>query len=849
MSLKSGLLAESTWAMDALNILLYDDSTIAYFHLKHFPGMLNILLEHYLKCLKLVFNKENGNEFNGLLANNYPSFDDDYENEDDDDDDDEEDDDIESDEENEYDSNIEENKNFVNNDKNINNHHHHNNNNNKSDNSEIDSDQEEDNYSDSSELNDPKTANQHYTNKKLNNVNRKKINGYCNNNHNSSETGKTNHNKHSKRGRKPKINNANKIELTSSKLIGDDIYNKYKHLFDDDLKIMRINFNDRDNLNRFLHYYKSFKFNDSKVCEYWYKYNETIIEKLKNNNSNHSKKNKKIKLNNNEKYLVKKREKRELNNYILTNFSTDNDLTTLNKLFYGRYYEAVKLEQKINKKINDRKEKLQLNSTSNVNTNKITSIENTDNNCSEIEKLKKLNSEFIKRHQTKSCTTNNNNNEPSTNNDNNNNRGNSKKIYDDQITTDEECIFKIANQSNLELMNRVICLSTIFRNLSFVPGNDVELCKNPLLLKILGRLITFKHTHNIKISSNKKSSISSQQQHLVQLQQQNSENINLDEIDNNDNEQLLSINDDYYLDEEFECIKQMQNKNLLYKINQSTKNLPAGDEWWWDCVQILRENTLVTIANISGTLNLNTYEEDVIELFAHGLLHWSICKSNDAQDTLSTLNETSLLSPQRLAIESLSKMTINDDNVDLVLTSIYGMRSYLEIFVNQLCTEWLVRRDDQTLREFSIVLITALAKCDQFASRLIARHTTFLISFLEDFEEQTRRIAASNPNLVMPPSYYINNIANNQNNESNSNINEEHLGTTVDMLRRCSNCIMYLSVYNENIPFIMKHENRLLDLTTSQYVDYKVIQTLAEVLFYCSSKMNEPALKMARHYK
>jgi hypothetical protein len=836
MSLKSGLLAESTWAMDALNILLYDDSTIAYFHLKHFPGMLNILLEHYLKCLKLVFNKENGNEFNNLLANNYPFDDNEDENEYD----------VETEnEENEYDSNSEgeneENQHFVNNNNNYNINSNHNNI--KSDNSDVDSlDAEEDNYSDSSDLNDPKAANNHYSNKK-NNFNRKKLNGYCsssnnnnNNHHNSSEVGKVNHNKHSKRGRKPKVNNnINNSNLeTTSKLINSDIYNKYKHLFDDDLKIMRINFNDRDTLNRFLHYYKSFKFNDSKVCEYWYKYNENIIDKLKHNNQTHNIiKNKKLKLNN-EKVEVKKREKRELNNYILTNFSTNNDLTTLNKLFYGRYYEAVKLEQKINKKLNDRKERLTINLNSNVNTNK-TIIDNTD---SEIEKLKKLNSEFIKRHQTKSCI----NNEASTNNNINN--SNSKKIYEDQITTDEESIFKIANQSNLELMNRVICLSTIFRNLSFVPGNDVELCKNPLLLKILGRLITFKHTHNIKISNKKLSS----QQHLVQVRE-NSENNNLDEIENNDKELLLSINAEDYLDEEFECIKQMKNKNLLYKINQSTKNLPSGDEWWWDCVQILRENTLVTIANISSTLNLNTYEEDVIELFAHGLVHWSICKSNDAQDTLSTLNETSLLSPQRLAIESLSKMTINDDNVDLVLTSIYGMRSYLETFVNQLCTEWLLRRDDQTLREFSIVLITALAKCDQFASRLISRQSTFLISFLEDFEEQTRRIAASNPNLVIPPSYYINNMINNQNNESNSNINEEHLGTTVDMLRRCSNCIMYLSVYNENIPFIMKHENRLLDLTTSQYVDYKVSQTLAEVLFYCSSKMNETTLKFAKNFK
>lgn len=33
MSLKSGLLAESTWALDTINILLHDDNSIATFDL------------------------------------------------------------------------------------------------------------------------------------------------------------------------------------------------------------------------------------------------------------------------------------------------------------------------------------------------------------------------------------------------------------------------------------------------------------------------------------------------------------------------------------------------------------------------------------------------------------------------------------------------------------------------------------------------------------------------------------------------------------------------------------------------------------------------------------------------
>jgi len=55
MSLRSGLLAETTWALDVLNILLFDDSAIAYFGLTHMPGLLEVLLEHWRKTLDDVF--------------------------------------------------------------------------------------------------------------------------------------------------------------------------------------------------------------------------------------------------------------------------------------------------------------------------------------------------------------------------------------------------------------------------------------------------------------------------------------------------------------------------------------------------------------------------------------------------------------------------------------------------------------------------------------------------------------------------------------------------------------------------------------------------------------------------
>ncbi|KAJ4918482.1 hypothetical protein JOQ06_024734, partial [Pogonophryne albipinna] len=55
MSLKSGLLAESTWALDTINILLYDDNSITTFNLCQLPGFLELVVEYFRRCLIEIF--------------------------------------------------------------------------------------------------------------------------------------------------------------------------------------------------------------------------------------------------------------------------------------------------------------------------------------------------------------------------------------------------------------------------------------------------------------------------------------------------------------------------------------------------------------------------------------------------------------------------------------------------------------------------------------------------------------------------------------------------------------------------------------------------------------------------
>ena len=59
LALKSGLLMESTWALDTLNILLYDDNSVQYFGLGNMPGLLDSLIDTWRQALIQVFDVAN----------------------------------------------------------------------------------------------------------------------------------------------------------------------------------------------------------------------------------------------------------------------------------------------------------------------------------------------------------------------------------------------------------------------------------------------------------------------------------------------------------------------------------------------------------------------------------------------------------------------------------------------------------------------------------------------------------------------------------------------------------------------------------------------------------------------
>uniref|UniRef100_A0A668A779 AT-rich interactive domain 1B n=1 Tax=Myripristis murdjan TaxID=586833 RepID=A0A668A779_9TELE len=301
------------------------------------------------------------------------------------------------------------------------------------------------------------------------------------------------------------------------------------------------------------------------------------------------------------------------------------------------------------------------------------------------------------------------------------------------------------------LAKRCVCVSNIVRGLSFVPGNDADMSRHPGLVLILGRLVLLHHHHPRR----KRTPPSYQREE----------------------EQGLAC---------------------------------SRDEWWWDCLAALRENTLVTLANMAGQLDLSLYPESICLPILDGLLHWMVCPSAEAQDPFSAAGGFSSLTPQRLVLECLCKLSIQDSNVDLLLaTPPFGRQQKLFATLVRHVGE----RKSQVCREMAVAVLSNLAQGDPTAARAIALQkgsVGTLIGFLEDsvtmaqYQQSPHGLlhAAAPPE---PPS--------------------------VNMMCRAAKALLAMAKVEENRTEFVLYESRLLDISLSAALGSPVAAIMCEVLF------------------
>ncbi|XP_066472056.1 AT-rich interactive domain-containing protein 1B isoform X3 [Tiliqua scincoides] len=330
---------------------------------------------------------------------------------------------------------------------------------------------------------------------------------------------------------------------------------------------------------------------------------------------------------------------------------------------------------------------------------------------------------------------------------------NIKLLEDEPRSRDETPLCTITHWQD-SLAKRCICVSNIVRSLSFVPGNDAEMSKHPGLVLILGKLILLHHEHP-------------ERKRAPQTYEKEEE-----------------------VDKGVACSK---------------------DEWWWDCLEVLRDNTLVTLANISGQLDLSAYTESICLPILDGLLHWMVCPSAEAQDPFPTVGPNSVLSPQRLVLETLCKLSIQDNNVDLILaTPPFSRQEKLYATL----VRYVGDRKNPVCREMSMALLSNLAQGDTLAARAIAVQKGSignLISFLEDgvtmaqYQQSQHNLMHMQPPPLEPPS--------------------------VDMMCRAAKALLAMARVEENRSEFLLHEGRLLDISISAVLNSLVASVICDVLF------------------
>lgn len=328
------------------------------------------------------------------------------------------------------------------------------------------------------------------------------------------------------------------------------------------------------------------------------------------------------------------------------------------------------------------------------------------------------------------------------------------KILEDEPHSKDETPLSTLSDWQDSLARRCICVSNIVRSLSFVPGNDLELSKHPGLLLLLGRLVLLHHRH----PERKQAPVT------------------------------------YEKDEEDEGVS------------------CERDEWWWDCLEVLRENCLVTLANISGQLDLSIYPESICLPLLDGLLHWAVCPSAEALDPFPTLGPHSSLSPQRLVLETLSKLSIQDNNVDLILAT--PPFSRLEKLYGSL-VRLVGERKVAVCREMAVILLANLAQGDSLAARAIAVQKGSvgnLLGFLEDSLAATQYQQSQSSLLQMQGG-------------------PQFEPTSVDMMRRAARALHALAKVEENHSEFTLYESRLLDISMSPLMNSLVSQVICDVLF------------------
>lgn len=339
-------------------------------------------------------------------------------------------------------------------------------------------------------------------------------------------------------------------------------------------------------------------------------------------------------------------------------------------------------------------------------------------------------------------------------------------VYEEnEIWKREPTPLVLHSEGHESLIHRCLTICNIIRSLSFIPGNDVEFSQHTGLLVILGKLLLFCHSHLPKPPSPSSSLLRHDSDTIVE-------------------------------DAPLPHVFTAQEDDELY--------------WWWNCLEVLRENVFIILANIAGQLDLSIYPEAINFPLIDGLLHWLVCPSSTATDPLPDSAVVSLLSPQRLVLEALAKISISEINVDYILATptlprldlVYDMLLY---FISQ--------RKYPASKQFALVFLSNMAQGNEGASRMIGQQKMAIPLLLDCLESHQQQIPSKGRVMYNHPNP------------------EDLTSLSIAMLRRTAITLHCLARVHLNRVSFLPYCNRLLSLVMSSTLDPSLTSILSDVLF------------------
>ena len=243
------------------------------------------------------------------------------------------------------------------------------------------------------------------------------------------------------------------------------------------------------------------------------------------------------------------------------------------------------------------------------------------------------------------------------------------------------------------------------------------------------------------------------------------------------------------------------------KVKGAKSLFDISSAWWWPSLELIRADLMVTLVNISGQVDLSSLPSSLVSLLIQGLCHWCVSSSPSARDPLPAASSCPGLSLQRLALESLSKISIGLGNISQMFSALP------EASWKCLCgrlVQWLLQKRQTVPYELSLVLLCGMATCDE-VSRHICEDHHCVVTLMMQLLSETESILCSYGNGTAIP--------------DNPNM------ASIDLMRRAVNLLLTLSKQRCNRHHFAHYQSHILILAASPFIDASVHMILVDLLY------------------